>query len=364
VSPWVSTKVAEHSYSDPRDLYIYDALGQEVSLFATGVVPGDTSMSGWGLTKAMKSGDRLAVMMRCYQKMAPCGFRIYLASDDGKSASGPYSDFGALDIRSSTALLFTIAANDKLLVGFGSDSYGSLVSPIEMAWLSTDINQSSDVLTLYSNDILEASVAGVIGNNGDALDSGSVWEVEVNERGQTIVLVERSEVVDEGGLQSRRYLSHVLLYNDDFTVIDDYEPPSDVRILAIRSIEQGRLIIAGSLIQDEQTQVWFNMLTVDESGVFSTVWPEARIEGHGGAYAIDSEPSGEFVLAGLDSATGSLWLQRYDDSGAPLWPERVEVSPEEAETEYFSMHTPAVSIQSDGAIFLSSNGIAFVYCED
>ncbi len=157
----------------------------------------------------------------------------------------------------------------------------------------------------------------MIGNNGDALDSGSVWEVEVNERGRTILLVERSEVVDEGGLQSRRYLSHVLLSNDDFTVIDDYEPPSDVRILAIRSIEQGRLIIAGSLIQDEQTQVWFNMLTGDESGFFSTAWPEARIEGHGGAYAIDSEPSGEFVLVGLDSATDSLWLQRYDNSGSP-----------------------------------------------
>jgi hypothetical protein len=73
---------------NPSDLYIYDAVGEEVSLLGLGVVPTDTYRTGWHLTKAMKSGDRLAVSMRCSQIMAPCGFELFLYNVDAQSASG------------------------------------------------------------------------------------------------------------------------------------------------------------------------------------------------------------------------------------------------------------------------------------
>jgi hypothetical protein len=358
---------SESSYSDPRDLYIYDAMGQEVGLFGFGVVPGSTSTSGWELVRGMKSGDRLAVSMRCSQKGGFCGHRIQLKNEEPKDAagSGSYSDLGALEIRSTSSLLFTIAPNDRLLIGFGTGYSGFPPWPIEMAWLSPDVNQSSDVMTLSKSDVLGAAITNPLEKYGDACNECIVREFEVNEQGQTFVLLEYGEIVTDGVLQSVRFESHILVLSDDFTLMGDYQAPTDVQINAFRLIEQGRIIVAGSQGLEEQMQVWYNMLTVDESGVFSDGWPEARVDGAGQAWAIDTEYSGGFVLAGMDAAVlGFPWIQRYDDSGTPLWPQRVGVSSEESGSLFFSMDKPAVSIQSDGSIFLSFNNIAFVYCED
>lgn len=354
------------SYTDPRDVYIYDATGQEVGLFGLGVVPSNGSTSSWGLAKGIKSGDRLALLMRCSQKGGFCGHRIRLHNKAPNDASGPesYSELGALDIHSTSVLLFDIAPNDRLLIGFGS-GYSALAPwPFEMAWLSTGINQSADVMTLSKDDILGATVANPLEQYGDGCSQCIVREVEANGQGQTFVLLDNREIVNQGGLQSVRFDSRILVLSDDFTLMGEYQTPTDVRINAFRLIEQGRIIVAGSRGLEEQTQVWYNILSVDESGVFSDAWPEARVDGTGEAWAIDTEHLGGFVLAGLDKTIGTPWIQRYDDSGAPLCPQKVGLSSDDSWFSLFQMDMPAVSIQSDGSILLSYNTVAFVYCED
>ncbi len=364
---FAGTKPEINTYYEPIDLYIFDALGQEVGLFGLDAVPIiENVLSTPELVKVMKSGSRSAVMTRCLTKGGFCGHRMRVFNEEPKNASGSGLDsaFSALEIRSVPPLLFTLAPNDSLLVGLSTgNSFNSFSGPIELAWLSSDINQSSDVMTLSTEEIPGATVISSTEDCGDASSECSVWELEVDEQGQVFVLLERRETVSGEVLETIRFQSIILVLSDDFTVLGEYHAPYDVRIHAIRSIEPGRIIVAGSDGAEEQTQVWFNMLSVDESGVFSDAWPEARVDGTGGAYAIDIGQSGDFVLAGTDALMGLPWIQRYDDSGTPLCPQRVGVSPEDFEYRFVPMDRPDVSIQSDGSIFLSFGSIAFVYYE-
>ncbi len=359
---------------DPNhDLCIYNAIGQELGPFALDIVMPSSSESGSSLVGASKVGDWMAAIMQHRRKMHSGSSSVILKHIDVHHASGfeSYTDFGALNLslpglplypyeQTDKRLLFvTIAPNDKLLFGIQTDDS----SRLEMAWLATDINQSSERVNLSLDEILDVAVTGIFENPCDDSVSCNRSCFEVNERGQMFATFEQDEIVGEEGVESKRYDNRIYVYKDDFTLIGDYELPTDVRVRSIQSTEQGRLIIAGYLGYEEHAEVWYNMLAVDESGVVLDVWPEARIDGTGEAVSIDSERSGGFVLAGNDPAIDSPWLQRYDENGGPLWPQRVGGRPEDESTGSGTMSS--ISIQSDGSIFLSNSGDdVFVYCEE
>jgi hypothetical protein len=138
------------------------------------------------------------------------------------------------------------------------------------------------------------------------------------------------------------------------------------RSLAIAPDDIGRVLVVGSRTVEKQALVWLNLLTPPSLGlVWSEVWSEARIDGSGEALAIDAIQSGEFVVAGRDTATGSPWLQRYDADGVPLWPHKIIAAGmvDMGTMTSGNVDTLSVSVQSDGSIFLSDDRKAFVYCE-
>ncbi len=345
-------------FDDPdsgrASLNAYDAQGSVIRSIYPSIVyrrgPGS-----YAVRKVAVAGDVLAVMQACFYKTR-CGYTVYVNSggdfyEGGYGANwffefapdvGEYLEWGGYDDS-----LLAIAPDDTVVVGTCTRLYPSSMNPIPprpvlgLARLDPGGNVTTSVL--LDLDDRYGYVAG---------------QLEVDEQNRTLVLLDRAAQGSTAGADPIQFQSSVLLFDSDFVQTETWTAPSDVRVVALAPDGNGHVVLVGGRGSGDQARVWLQMLTLP---AFAEVWPDARVDGNGEALAIDWTAAGDFVVAGRDEAAGTLWLQRYDETGAPSWSQRAERSGEvETSLPHFPM---AVSVQTDGSVFISFVKTAFVYCE-
>jgi hypothetical protein len=191
----------------------------------------------------------------------------------------------------------------------------------------------------------------------------SAVQLEVDELNQILVLVERGFSVQTDAGMENRSESHLYLFDSDLNQIAVWKAPENVRVLAIAPDGHGDVLAAGRRTTQDRAEIWLDMLTLPG---FDKVWSEALVDDDGEAAAIDMTPSGDFIVAGRDATTKTYWIQHYDAAGKPVWSDKVRAdSSADWVDEGDTILGPiaAVSLQSDGSIFLSIENKQYTYCE-
>lgn len=133
--------------------------------------------------------------------------------------------------------------------------------------------------------------------------------------------------------------------------IGAWTPDESATLVAVASDESGRLAAAGMTGGDNDPHPWVQLVELPDRAL----WSSGQREGSGVGRAVALAPNGDVVVAGNDSTVGTLWLQRYDETGAARWPGGIQIADE---------HTvQGVSVQSNGTVLVAAYPSAYIYCE-
>ncbi|MBN1653318.1 MAG: hypothetical protein JXA30_06030 [Deltaproteobacteria bacterium] len=358
-----------HENADLSDnsVYLYDAAGNEIfsvyQNYPSHVIPASQVYTD-GLAKATASGDLIVIGM-VVLPLRQTQVTAVLINNGSRSSIGIYgrdslfeygSGLGSFErLGDHDDSLSTVALDDTIVLGTSGRVYTS--QPVD----GVSIGESSSVLGLARLDLSGRIIAGknINMNSGYPFDA---WKLATDEENRSVVLGGYIEGNSTSSIYTAKVSSRVLLFDYDFSLMGIWTAPEDIRVFAIEPDGQGRVLAAGRRGGGEMGRVWLQLLSYDGFSTFTQIWSEARFDTGGTAVAVEVAPSGDFVVAGIDqTADGSyyLWLQRYDDNGVPLCSPRAQTEP--TMTPHLFVD---VSLQSDGAVFLSSFGAeSFIYTE-
>jgi hypothetical protein len=146
-----------------------------------------------------------------------------------------------------------------------------------------------------------------------------------------------------------------VLLDANLRELGTWTAPSNVTVQALALDAGGNAVLAGSVQLGAESSAW---LKIVELPALREVWPSVNV-GPGHASAVSLAGNGDILVAGRGRTEQTLWLQRFDSSGAPRWAHRSELTTNgyfliTETTTVGNFQITGVAEQSNGAILVST----------